>query len=377
MPGAALPVVAAVERTLRQEPLAAGERVLVAFSGGADSTALLLATQAAAPALGVEVLAAHLDHGLTADSRQRAAAAAALAQRLGVRCLGARRPVSTHNTRDGIEARARSARYHFLEQARRRTGARVILTAHHQDDQVETVLLRLLRGSGWQGLAGIRARHHFVRRPLLELTRRQLRSALADSEVCPLEDPSNHELRFQRNALRHLLWPALVRREPEIAAVAARLAASAQRARAALDRTFERWLHPRSAAGQVTVAWSRFALLPEAFHGAALSYLNRLAGAPYPGTSGARAELLRQLGRGQGIGCDCGHGVRWQRRGDWLVVRNNQGRPQGFHVYSEGSAEGDDSLPRSPFEACAETAPATARAARTPAVRTTTEVQSS
>src|SRR5438270_569184 len=156
-----------------EAPLAPGDGVVVAFSGGPDSTALLWGMSRLAGRLGVRLAAAHLDHAMDPGSAGRAAQAAGLAARLGVPCRVERieRVAVLSGRAESAEAAARRARYAFLERTREALGARWITTAHHRDDQAETVLLRLLFGSGVEGLAGIRPVHGAVARPLLALPR--------------------------------------------------------------------------------------------------------------------------------------------------------------------------------------------------------------
>src|SRR6185295_6157072 len=130
-------------------PLEPGDGIVVAFSGGADSTALLWGMSRLAARRGLRLHAAHLDHALDAGSAARAAAAAHLAARLGVPLIHERSDVlAGRRTAESAEAAARRARYDFLERTRRRLAARYVATGHHRDDQAETVPLRLLFGSG-------------------------------------------------------------------------------------------------------------------------------------------------------------------------------------------------------------------------------------
>src|SRR5215210_7643870 len=163
------------EWRLRGWPLR-GESVLVAVSGGADSTALLLALEELKRAglLGVDLTAAHLDHGLRGEaSAGDARWVEGLARELGFECVLGRAALS-EGAGENLEQAARRARYEFLGEAARTCGARAVLAAHTLDDQAETVMLRLLRGSGAEGLAGIapeRALEEggevYLRRPLL------------------------------------------------------------------------------------------------------------------------------------------------------------------------------------------------------------------
>src|SRR6478672_9581158 len=110
-------------------PIAPGDGIVVAFSGGPDSAALLWGLSELAPRLALRLFAAHLDHAMDAGSAARAAAAARLAGRLGVPCIGARREIPCGESR---EAAARRARYAFLEEVRQGAGARWVATAHHR-----------------------------------------------------------------------------------------------------------------------------------------------------------------------------------------------------------------------------------------------------
>ncbi|HVR08204.1 MAG TPA: tRNA lysidine(34) synthetase TilS, partial [Thermoanaerobaculia bacterium] len=248
---------------LRQLSLDPGDRFVVAFSGGGDSTALLWALAQLAPCREIRLVAAHLDHVMDPGSRERAARAAELARRLEVPLVNARRPVPMGRGRgESLEAAARRIRYQFLEEVRRGCGGRYVATAHHRDDQAETVLLRLRFGSGLRGLAAIRPAAGPVVRPLLELPRTSLRQAVAAAGLTPCEDPGNGDPRQPRSRMRHHVMPALARSEPaadpgterdaeaaaaaggrtagdpdpDLAASLARLAARAQRALPALDR---------------------------------------------------------------------------------------------------------------------------------------------
>src|SRR6266545_619531 len=194
--------IIALESFFRETaPLGRGERIVAAFSGGPDSTALLLGLSR----LGFAVTAAHLDHGLDPGSAGRAAAAAGLAERLGVPFLGERRAVpALRQPGESAEAAARRVRYGFLEEVRARLGARYVATAHHRDDQAETVLLRLFFGSGLAGLAGIRAVHGRIVRPLLDLPRSVLREEVEAAGLPWIDDPTNRDLAVPRNRMRHL-----------------------------------------------------------------------------------------------------------------------------------------------------------------------------
>jgi tRNA(Ile)-lysidine synthase len=301
-----------------------GDGVVVAFSGGPDSTALLWGLAELAPRLALRLFAAHLDHAMDAGSAARAAAAARLAARLGVPFVAARRELFFGESR---EAAARRARYEFLEGVRQAAGARWVVTAHHRDDQAETVLLRLLFGSGVEGLAGIRPVHGTVVRPLLGAARAELAAAVSAAGIEPVDDPTNRDLAVPRNLVRHRLLPALHGgdpTDPDLSSRLARLGTRAQAAGAALDRRLAGLLTAMTEGGEaggVAVERATLERLPAELWPFALAWLHRRAGAPYPAGAAARAELLRQLGRPGRTACDCGRGWRWEAKGGLLVLR--------------------------------------------------------
>ncbi|HEX5717371.1 MAG TPA: tRNA lysidine(34) synthetase TilS [Thermoanaerobaculia bacterium] len=296
-------------RDLRDEtpPLDPGDGLIAAFSGGPDSTALLLGLVR----LGYPVTAAHLDHGMDPGSAERARAAARLAERLGVPFVTERREVPRLG--HSPEAAGRRVRYEFLEEVRVRTGARWIATAHHRDDQAETVLLRLIFGSGLEGLGGIRPVHGAVIRPLLALPRRELLASLGDLE--PVQDPTNQDLRIPRSRVRHLLLPRLGAND-----LLARVAGKARSAAARLERKVSGLLDVQEKEDGIAVERAALERLPAEILPFALAWLHRRAGAPWPAGSPARTELLRQLGQGSAA-CDCGGGWRWETSGELLVLR--------------------------------------------------------
>ena len=188
---------------------AAGERVLCACSGGADSVALLhLLTQAAEPA----PVCAHFNHCLRgAESDADEAFVQNLCAAWKVEFVSARGDVRAYAREKGlgIEAAAREMRYSFLERAARKTGCARIATAHTADDNAETVLLNLIRGAGARGLAGIPPVRGNVIRPLLCVTRREIEDYLAQNGLTHIEDSSNASDDFTRNRLRHHALPLL------------------------------------------------------------------------------------------------------------------------------------------------------------------------
>lgn len=196
-------------------PSTATGDLLVAFSGGLDSTVLL---HALARSAGRHVRAVHIDHGLHADAKRWEAHAEHVAAALGVEFESHAVRVPS-NPPEGIESAARQLRYAVFRE-RLRPGE-TLLTAHHADDQLETVLLALLRGSGVDGLAAMPRCQPFGAgwhmRPLLEYTRDELEAWAVVQELTWLDDPSNEDTRFDRNYIRNAVVPLLRNRWPSVA----------------------------------------------------------------------------------------------------------------------------------------------------------------
>ena len=199
------PPLAALTRAVRADlaDLDPDGLVLVACSGGPDSVALALAARAASPRVGALVV----DHRLQPGSDQVAATAAAWLQEQGldpVRVL----PARVVDAGDGPEAAARDARYRALSVAATELGAVAVLLGHTLDDQAETVLLGLARGSGTRSLAGMPRRRGLFRRPLLDVRRDVVRAAVPP-EAPVVDDPHNADPRYTRSRVRHRVLPVL------------------------------------------------------------------------------------------------------------------------------------------------------------------------
>ncbi len=222
-------------------PRAGGAKALVelpigiAFSGGADSTALLLAAHARWPG---QLHALHIHHGLQSAADGFAQHCTALCQSLGlplhIACVDGRNAPG-----QSPEDAARRARYAALAQLAQEQGLAQVLLAQHADDQAETLLLALSRGAGLPGLAGMAARFvrhgtHFAR-PLLGVSALDIRGWLQAQAVAWVEDPSNAQLGYTRNRIRHQLLPALAQVMPQYRATFARSARHAAQAQDLLE----------------------------------------------------------------------------------------------------------------------------------------------
>ncbi len=189
----------------------AGERLVVALSGGADSTAMLDLLHRLAAEKELELIAAHLDHGLRPESADDAKWCAEFCEQRGIEFITQRVeiPDSEDAKQLGVEAAARDARYRFLDHIRESRGFDLVATAHHLDDHIETLLLWLFRGTGLTGMEGIRARTTTRLRPLREATREDILVYVKARELEWREDSTNAELSAQRNRIRHELLPQL------------------------------------------------------------------------------------------------------------------------------------------------------------------------
>ena len=302
----------------------------VALSGGLDSTVLLvaLAQLAKAGSLAARLRAVHVDHSLHADSAQWARACRELADSHGVACDEVRVTVNL-DAGQSPEAAARKARYTAL--AARLEPGEVLLTAHHADDQLETILLQWLRGGGLRSIAGMAPLGRFGAaawhaRPLLEFTRDQLAAWAGTQGLRWQEDPSNLDRRFDRNYLRLEVLPALRQRWPAVAATAARVARYARDALEAEAACVAADL-PRVLAG-TAIELDALQALPEPRRRAVLrAWLAGLGLPPAPARS--LAALLRDMTI---AAADRIPETRWPG----VVVRRYRGR---LHVEATGVDE--------------------------------------
>jgi len=198
----------AVRRSLSAQPdLEVGDLVLVGVSGGADSLALAAATAWTAPRLGLRVGAVTVDHTLQDGSAERARLVATTCAQLGLDPVVVE--TVTVGRRGGPEAAARAARHEAIAGAAERLGARLVLLGHTLDDQAETVLLGLARGSGARSLAGMAERSGSLLRPLLEVRRTTTAAAAALLGLQAWDDPHNADPAFARVRVRQQALPTL------------------------------------------------------------------------------------------------------------------------------------------------------------------------
>ena len=235
----------------------AGERVIAALSGGADSLALTAAAAHEATAANVAVTAVIVDHGLQDGSADIAEQAATQARALGIDAIVVAADVERNHT-DGPEAAAREARYAALERVAVEVGASAILLGHTRDDQAETVLLGLARGSGAASLMGMAPVTGLRVRPMLDVSRETTRAACAAEGLAPWHDPHNTDPSFARVRVRTTVLPVL---EAELGpGIAEALARTAEQLRedhdafqSMIDETIEDIVEPAEAGIAISV----------------------------------------------------------------------------------------------------------------------------
>ncbi|MEQ5838809.1 tRNA lysidine(34) synthetase TilS [Paraburkholderia acidicola] len=323
-------------------------RIAVAFSGGLDSTVLLDATVHVAGA--ARCVALHVHHGLSAHADAWLARCAAFAAARGVE-FAHRRVEVARDAGTGIEAAARDARYRALDALCTTHGARVLWLAQHADDQAETVLLQLLRGAGLAGLAAMAPERLPAGaaaprvRPLLHLLRAQLEQYARAHTLHWIDDESNADTRYARNALRHDVLPTLAVHFPGFRDALSRTAAHAASAQRLLDELAR--LDLREVAQDDRRALSRAALLALDDERALnlLRYWMRTQGLPAASTA-RLADALRQL---RTIGDD--HGLRVDHAGQALrVYRDDVYWEAGDSTDPADTADGAALVPRATVE---------------------------
>ncbi len=265
-------------------------RILVAFSGGPDSVCLAGLLKRSIRNRPISCI--HVDHGLDSQSGERAGQAAAIARSLDLDCLIERAAVGREG---GVEASARKARYAVF--SRLLQSGETLVTAHHADDQAETILMRLLRGAGPGGLSGIPRQREFGRgwlaRPLLDWTRLEIMAWLENEGLESVSDPANLDPAFDRNFIRHEIMPRLRERWPGVVGAIRRTGRLSEGAADAVIQTarldLANCLNPERKLGQNCLA-----LLPTFRQAEMLRYWCRKESRPLP-PGALLDEFLGQL----------------------------------------------------------------------------------
>jgi tRNA(Ile)-lysidine synthase len=307
-----------------------GDTWVVAVSGGGDSVGLLRVLHRLAPALGLRLSVAHLDHGVRGEAaREDAAFVAELAASLGLPFdLGRWQPRRAGH----FESDARRARYDWLADVARSRGAGVVAVGHTRDDQAETILHRILRGTGPRGLAGIPTRRRLAAnpeiqlvRPLLDVSRRAIRDFLQGLGQPYREDASNADLARTRARIRHDLLPRLAAEyNSDVARALVRLgalAAASHRAIAPALRELEHASVVAVSPDRVVLDGGVLAKVPRFLRAEVVRRSWRRAGWPERGMSARRWRRLAALARGgEARGVAVGAGVSASIEGSSLVL---------------------------------------------------------
>jgi tRNA(Ile)-lysidine synthase len=209
-----------VEATIQDFDLfESGDKALVAVSGGADSVCLLLILKKLARRLGIRLSVFHLNHRLRGrDAVSDQNLVIKFCRRLNVPCFVMSADVRGYSRSHklSLEEAGRELRYRFLDQVAKASGCNRVVTAHNANDNAETVLMNLCRGSGLTGLSGIPVRRGNIVRPLIRIERKDIEQFLAEQHVPYAHDISNQKLEFRRNLVRHRVLPILKRLNPQV-----------------------------------------------------------------------------------------------------------------------------------------------------------------
>ena len=304
--------------------------MLLAVSGGPDSLCLADAVIATSAELGVTPIIAHLNHGLRGDAaHQDAVFVREFAGRHGVTCISGYVDVARHAQRHklSIEVAARTVRYAFLARVAEAHNTPLVALAHHADDQAETVLMRLLRGTGLQGMQGMRIHSPLLGAPYLTVCRPLLGMSRGDieryCEACSLEarhDASNDQMHYARNRIRHELLPLLEGYSPNIRGVLTRLADTVTSDLEVIDHATHETFERIARVSEAGVAVDRFAwrALPRGLQRAVLREAVKCLRGETTNLSYAAIEEARDvLGSDAGVGeialmTDVRVHVRWK-----------------------------------------------------------------
>ncbi len=320
-----------VEKILHDSGFSTDKPLLVGVSGGADSLCLLhLLSRLEFP-----LVTAHLDHGLRPESAQDAQFVAQFAAGLGLPVVSQREDVAAYaqERNMSVEEAARELRYTFLFQQAQENGAQAVLVAHHADDQVESVLMHLLRGAGMAGLRGMQVVSYNpdwhadipLVRPLLGIWRREIDEYCQAQEITPREDQTNQDTTYFRNRLRHELIPSLEDYNPNVRQAIWRTADTLAADYQALQQLVEgAWLECQTVAEEDCVRLQRLVFnaqplgLKRAIMRQAIGQLRPgLRDIGYEAVEGALAFAAEPSVSGE---ADLVDGLKLEAEGEWLII---------------------------------------------------------
>jgi len=251
---------------VREGLIEPGSRILAAVSGGPDSMALMLILHELAREMGLELAAAHFDHGIRPRASQDRELVERTAHTLGIPLfLGAGDvPAEARRMKKGIEETARLMRFRFLEESARAWGADAVALGHTANDQVETILHHIVRGAGWRGLQGMAPRRGIFVRPLLSCGRAEITAFLRRKGARYALDETNRDVRLVRNRVRRRLLPYLRKNfNPSVDAAILRLAENLAEGWDALHDPLRALVPAPGARGQVRIPLSKLSGLSD------------------------------------------------------------------------------------------------------------------
>jgi tRNA(Ile)-lysidine synthase len=274
---------------------AKGSGILVGVSGGPDSVCLLDVLSTLRKKYDWKLAVAHVNYGLRGhDSEEDERFVRSLGERYGTACFVLRTDIG--KDRSNLEKRLRDIRYRFFEEVRREQGLDAIAVGHNLDDQAETVLIRLLRGSGTLGLQAMRPRNGRVIRPLLLTSRREIEKHLHKRQLSFRTDSTNAEQHFARNRIRHTLIPFLEERfNPGIRETLARTALILAEDYAAMQEQLPELGSFRLNGRSASFSASELSSLPEGFRKAILRHYLNAIGTDASGMGFGQAEELLKI----------------------------------------------------------------------------------
>ncbi len=278
--------------------------VIVAVSGGADSVCLLDILHELKDDLGIELVVAHFDHGLRPsedEAEGRFVESLALSYNFLFESKKAHPSIETGNS--SFEEIARHARYVFLEEVKDRLDAQKIAVAHNLNDQAETVLMRLFRGSGPSGLAGIPpCRDNEIIRPLIEIGRKEIEAYLDQRNLMFMTDSSNLETRYLRNKIRLELLPQLEKYQPRIVEILGKTAEIMRNDEAWVETKAADWLKAKAekrTESEILIPLSSFIKLPYSLKNRILRHAIKMTGGDLRRVRLRHIEAINQMSVGK------------------------------------------------------------------------------
>ena len=326
---------------LKNRMLGLGDSVIAAVSGGPDSVCLLDILNELKADFGLELTVAHFDHGLRpGEDEAETMLVKSLACSFNLRFEAVKADINSGISGSSLEEKARNARYDFLEKVRLRLSADKIAMGHNLNDQAETVLMRLLRGSGLSGLSGMApCREGGIIRPLIELTRAGIESYLKERGLEYAIDSSNLKNRFLRNSIRNELIPVLAEYQPRIVEILGQTAGIIKREDEWLESEAGEWFKKNVAtrkSGEILISSVSLAGLAPALRNRAVRYALKMAGGGLRRISSRHIEAVSELAEGSSphAGVDLPNMVTVRRIYDSMAFSRGRKKLTGGFTYA-------------------------------------------